>query len=143
MWPNATAAADATSLSLSCNRAVSSSTAATSRRTPIELIVPISSRPSSDSLAFRNAASASAPGIASNAIRERLVLIKSHAEFIAGIAQSGGRTSLFINLPGTAHRGEILDAGLLRLAGDLGINFGFEIFPDWDGEPTAGEAIVT
>ena len=67
--PKATAAADATSASLSCKRVVSNSTAFESRRTPSELIMPTRSWSWTVSVAFRNASFEASPGIASSAIR--------------------------------------------------------------------------
>jgi hypothetical protein len=67
--PSATAAADATSLSVELRRFASPSTAWASSRTPIELITPISSRPLVKSSALRNASSAAGSGITSSAIR--------------------------------------------------------------------------
>ena len=69
MRPSAAAAAAATSASASPSRATSASTALASRRTPIELITPISRRPFKPASAFRSASSQAGSGIASKAIR--------------------------------------------------------------------------
>ncbi len=69
MRPRATAAADATSASGSFSCSISASTALASRRTPIELIAPTSSRPCNLPIASRRASPAAGSGIASKAIR--------------------------------------------------------------------------
>ena len=77
--------------------------------------------------------------IASRAIDGLLRNLEKHASFLRAIQQTGARISMHLNLP-ASHRGESLDAATLRLAGELGIAIGFEIFPDWDGKPNVGQA---
>ena len=79
--------------------------------------------------------------VAADSIREILRRLENHAEFLAGITRTGGRISLFVNLPGASHRGESIDSATLHRFGGLGIDFGFEVFPDWDGEPLAGDIL--
>ena len=94
MRPSASAAADATSPSASFNRLDNTSTAFTSRRTPIELIVPINRRPLSEVEAVRSAASASGPGITSSGIRAD--------EANRSSANSGAKWGTAAALPNTA-----------------------------------------
>jgi hypothetical protein len=71
--------------------------------------------------------------VAAAAINAMLSKLEKHVQFLQGIQQSGGQISIHLNLP-PAHRGESIEAATLRLAGELGIAIGFEIFPDWDGK---------
>ena len=76
---------------------------------------------------------------AADAVASMLSSLSHHAAFLAGIRRTGGRISLDLNLPGASHRGESLGIATLRIAAELGIDNGFEVFPDWDGQPAKNQ----
>lgn len=108
--PKAMAAADATSVSGFFKITVNDSTAPSSRRTPIELIVPTNSRPLSESIALRNASPASGPGIASSAIRDHEASFSSLSSFAnSGTAAGEPQTAsslqaIALSAPGASER---------------------------------------
>lgn len=77
MRPNTTAAAEATSASLSFSFAVKRPTALASRRIPIELITPIKQRPLSRPAASRNPSSTDASGMTSKGMRAQAAMCSS------------------------------------------------------------------
>ena len=76
--------------------------------------------------------------IASVAINDMLQRLQPHATFLKQLRATGADISLSLALP-ASHRGESIDVETVRSAADLGIGIGFEIFPEWDGEPKPGD----
>lgn len=74
----------------------------------------------------------------SDALAEYLHPLVAATTTVRKIVETGGRVSLFFNMP-ASHRGEMFEVDHLAAIAKLGINLGFEIFPDWDGKPLAND----
>jgi Domain of unknown function (DUF4279) len=71
-------------------------------------------------------------------IERWLVSLDRNGEFIRSLVSTGGDITLNLAMPGQSHRGDVIAAGTLRRAADLGVGIGIEVFPDWNGEMSPG-----
>ncbi len=70
-----------------------------------------------------------------NDVKKALGLLEKKNVKIAELIASGGRVSITLDFQGVINNGDEIDSPILKKIGDLGINFGIEIFPaqqHWD-----------
>jgi len=54
------------------------------------------------------------------------------SEFIRSLAETGGSTSIIIQLPGKSNKGDEMNRINLRRLAALKINLGIEVFPEYN-----------
>lgn len=63
------------------------------------------------------------------AVKDMLVQLRHHQDFLLRISSEGGHVTLIVNLPGDVNIGDVLDADSARLLSELRIGLGIEVFP--------------
>ena len=57
-----------------------------------------------------------------------------HRDFMKNIINTKGSVELIINLPGSVNNGFCIDKEVIEVLNDIGIELGFEVFPEWTND---------
>jgi hypothetical protein len=68
---------------------------------------------------------------ASKIIEHFVDIIHNNDVFVKNITATGGTFTLAINLPGYRHIGGEISGEVLGILSSMGVNFGFEVFPEF------------
>jgi len=68
-------------------------------------------------------------------IRQLLIQLLPHKDFLLKISNEGGRVEIYLQLPGDLNQGSSAEPAMLKEMAELGLYLGVEVFPEWGDDP--------